>query len=94
MRHHTLGKFTATALLAGLLSAGCEGMGGSVEKGRAEQGVTDDGTAYQQRTRTRETASGAKVQETERRERKVLDPGPAGADADPRKADPAATQSK
>ena len=95
MRNYTLGICaTALTLSAALFNAGCETKATTVQQGKAEQGVTDDGTAYQQRTRTRETESGATVQETERRERKVVDPGPAGQNADPRKTDPAAPAAK
>ncbi len=96
MRQKSLGFYIAMTVGASFFTLGCDSMGGraKVKEGKADQGVTEDGTAYQQRTRTRETASGATVQETERRERKVIDPGPATKNADPRKVDPGAPASK
>ena len=77
------------ALLLGTAAAGCnsDGNGGTVRDQNQTQDVRPDGTAVQQRTRTRETGSGSVVQETETRERKVVSPG-SGGHTDPTKANP------
>ena len=80
------------ALLLGTAAIGCQSngneSGGKVQNQTQNETVRPDGTAVQERTRTRQTSSGATVQETETRQRKVTDPGPAGQ-RDATKADPA-----
>jgi len=58
-----------------------------VENQSENQEVRPDGTAVQTRTQTRQTPSGATVQETQTQERKVVSPSGSGKD-DPTKSDP------
>lgn len=74
IRNTVITTLGTTLLLVG--AAGCNGGKGEVQNQNQNQTVRPDGTAVQQRTRTRETGSGAVVQETETRERKVVQPAP------------------
>ena len=84
-----IGNTVIAALGTALLLGAAVSCQDNVKSQDQTQGVREDGTAVQQRTRTREAASGAVVEETETRERKVVQPAPGStAPADATKTDP------
>lgn len=62
-----------SAVLVGMVAVGCKSQG-EVEQRTQKQEVRPDGTEVQTRSQVRETPGGAKVQETQTQERKVIEP--------------------